>query len=112
MAEVQAIIAAAAAIGGFQRRRNRAYLTLLHETGSRVNALREIDGQDIIELPNGRLRVLLHAKGRRERREVEVSERASQLLGDYVGAFNGQAAYAGRPERIGIGEPGPFWRST
>jgi integrase len=110
--EVQAIIATAASVGKFHGKRNRAFLTLLHETGTRANALRQIDGQDIIELPDGRLRLLLHAKGRRERREVEVSKYASQLLREYVGAFNGQAAYAGRPEHIGFGEAGPFWRST
>ncbi len=111
--EVHAIIAAASsAAGGFQGRRNRAFLTLLHETGSRANALRVLDGRDIFELPCGRLRLLLHAKGHRERREVEVSENAARLLREYVGAFNGHAAYAGRPERIGIGDPGPFWRST
>jgi integrase len=83
--EVRVIIVAAGAVGGFQGRRNRAFLTLLHETGSRVNALRGIDGRDIIELPDGRLRLLLHAKGRPDRREVEVSEHVGQLLRDYVG---------------------------
>lgn len=110
--EVEAIIAAAGAAAGFQGRRNRAFFTLLHESGSRVNALREADGRDIIALPDGRLRLFLHAKGRPERREVDVSAHAGQLLGEYVGAFNGLAAYAGRGERIGIGEAGPFWRST
>src|SRR5207248_514935 len=67
---------------------------------------------DIVELPDGQVRLLLHAKGRRERREVEVSARAAECLRVYTSAFNGRAAYAGRPERIGIGESGPFWRST
>jgi integrase len=110
--EVQGIIAAAASAGGFLGRRNRAFLTLLYETGSRVNALREIQGTDLVELPDGRVRLFLHAKGRRERREVEVSANSARLLHQYVDTFNGRAAYAGRPERIGIGERGPFWRST
>jgi integrase len=110
--EVQAIIAAAGRAPGFKGRRNTAFFTLLHESGARVNALREIEGRDIYELPNGRLRVLLHAKGRHERREVEVSGQARQLLVAYLAAFNGRAAYAGRTERIGMGVAGPFWRST
>jgi site-specific recombinase XerC len=110
--EVAAIIAAAGTLPGFQGRRNRAFFTLLAETGSRVNALREIDGQAIHELPGGRLRLFLHAKGCRERREIEVSARSGQLLREYVGTFNGLAAYSRRLERIGIGVPGPFWRST
>jgi integrase len=112
LGEVKAIIAEAGRAPGFKGKRNTAFFALLHESGSRVNALREIEGRDIHELHDGRLRLLLHAKGRHERREVEVSERARQLLVAYIDCFNGRAADVGRAERIGIGAWGPFWRST
>src|SRR5204862_391926 len=75
------------------------------------NALRELHGGDIFLLPTGRVRLLLRAKGRRVRREVELSPHAALLLSRYIEAFNGAAAGARRPERIGAGIPGPAWRS-
>jgi integrase len=111
-AETAAILAEAARAAGFKGKRNRAFLTLLRETGSRVNALRELQGRDILILPNGRVRLMLHAKGQRERREVEVSQEAADMLFDYIGMFNREAGLAGSLERVSVGQPGPVWRSS
>ncbi len=110
--EIEAIIVEAARPPGFKGERNRALLTVLRDTGSRVNALREIEGHDIFSLPNGRMRLMLHAKGRSERREVELSGEASRLLFDYIETFNRAAGLAGSLERITLGDAGPVWRGS
>jgi integrase len=110
--EVAAIIAAASEAHGFKGVRNRAFFTLLYETGSRVNALRGLTGDAVIALSSGGLRLMLHAKGQTASREIELSERAATLLHAYIASFNRHAAVAGRCERIRIGEPGPIWRSA
>ena len=111
-AEVDAIVEEVGKAPGFKGARNRAFFTLLHETGSRVNALRGITGDAMVVLPGGRMRLMLPAKGQATPREVELSERAAGLLLEYVSAFNRHAVVAGRSERITIGEPELVWRSS
>ena len=110
-AEVDAIVEEVGKAPGFKGARNRAFFTLLYETGSRVNALRGLSGDAIIVVPGGRMRLMLHAKGQAASREVELGDQAAALLLDYVDAFNLQAMIAGRTERICFGDPGPVWRS-
>ncbi len=77
-----------------------------------MNALRELRGDDFVALPNGRLRLMLHAKGRKERREVEPSVQAAEMLLDYIETFNREAVVEGSRERIAVGEAGPVWRGS
>jgi hypothetical protein len=85
---------------------------VLHETGSRVNALRGLTGDTVFVMPDGRLRLMLRAKGQARPREVELSAGAAAMLTAYVASFNRAATVAGRCERISFGEPGPVWRSS
>jgi len=92
--------------------RNRVFFMILAEAGARVNALRQLDGTDCIEMPNGRLRLFLHQKGKAEPREIELSRVAADALRAYAGAFNYQAAVRRWRVRVHLGEPGPIWRNS
>lgn len=110
--EVSRILDSVAKARSFQGRRNRAFFTILYHSGSRVDALRQLQGDDVIEMPDGHLRLLLHDKGKTRAREVELSADDRRLLFDYVEEFNWRAAFAGRSERIELGKPGAVWRSS
>lgn len=97
---------------GYLGTRNRAFFTILAETGARVNALRQLDGADCVEMPSGRLRLFLHEKSKGERREVELSRAAAEALHGYAEAFNYLAAVRRWPVRVRVGEPGPIWRNS
>lgn len=110
-AEVASVIAMAGRMPGFAGLRNAVFFAILAETGTRVNALRALDGADCIAMPSGRLRLFLHAKGKGEAREVELSRAASDALCEYARTFNRQSAVMGWRVRIRLGTPGPVWRS-
>ncbi len=97
---------------GYLGLRNRAFFLILAETGGRVNALRELDGVDCIEMPSGRLRIFLHEKGKGEPREVELGRAATDAVRAYAEAFNYHAAVRRWPARVRLGEPGPIWRNS
>jgi integrase len=63
-------------------------------------------------MPNGRLRLFLHEKGKSEPREVELGQDAATALRSYVGAFNYHAAVRRWSARVRLGEPGPVWRNS
>ncbi len=81
------------------------------ETGCRIDALRRLDGRDCYAEPDGRVRLLLHAKGRRDPAEYLLSHQASQALRAYIEAYNAVAPRLGVPHRIGPGAAGAIWRS-
>lgn len=110
--EVAAVIAAAGRASGFVGLRDAAFFGILAESGARVNALRELNGADCAVMPDGRLRLFLHAKGKEESREVEVSRARADELRQYAGAFNQYAAARGWRARVRLGEPGPLWRNS
>lgn len=110
--QIADVLAAVGKAPGYRGARNLAFFQILVETGARVNALRELDGADCIELPNGRLRLFLHEKGKAEPREVELSHDAATQLRAYAGAFSYLAAIRRWPVRIRLGEPGPVWRNS
>lgn len=110
--QVAALLVAVGRAPGYEGPRNRAFLGILAGTGSRVNALRLLDGADCLVLPNGRLRVYLHEKGKSERREVELSAEAARDLQAYAQAFNRHAAARGCTGRVRLGEPGAVWRNA
>ena len=97
---------------GYLGARNRAFFLILAETGARVNALRRLDGTDCVEMPNGRLRIFLHEKGKAEPREIELSRDAASALRAYAEAFNYHAAVRRWRVRVRLGEPGPVWRNS
>ncbi len=109
--EVASVIAAAGRMPGFAGLRNAVFFAILAETGTRVNALRELDGADCIAMPSGRLHLFLYAKGKGEAREVELSRIASESLCEYARTFNRQSAVMGWRVRIRPGTAGPVWRS-
>jgi len=109
--DVERVLAAVRSAPGFVGLRNRAFFRLLAGTGCRVNALRLLDGSDCAVMPNGRLRLYLHEKGKAERREVELGAGAAADLRAYLDAFNRFAAGRRLRTRLRIGEPGPIWRS-
>lgn len=92
--------------------RNLAFFGILAATGCRVNALRQLDGRDCLILPNGRMRLYLHEKGKIERREVELSREAACNLVEYTAAFNHLAASRRWHSRTGPGKPGAVWRNS
>ncbi len=110
--EVAAILEAVGGVPGFAGPRDRTFLRILVETGSRVNALLRLDGADCIALPGGRLRLFLHEKGKAEQREVELGAEAARGLQSYADAFNLQAAARRLRARVRLGEPGPVWRTV
>jgi integrase len=110
--QVRDVLDAIGRASGYPGLRNRAFLTILAETGARVNALRLLDGTDCFEMPNGRLRIFLHEKGKGEPREIEVSREAADGVRAYAEAFNYHAAVRRWPVRVRLGERGPIWRNS
>jgi integrase len=110
--QIRDILDAVGHAPGYVGIRNRAFFQILAETGARLNALRQLDGSDCVQMPNGRLRIFLHEKGKAEPREVEVSRDAADVLRSYAAAFNYLAAFRLWPVRVRLGEPGPIWRNS
>jgi integrase len=110
--EVRAVIKAASRVPGFRGIRNEAFLLILASTGTHVNALRNLDGCDCVEMPSGRLRFYVHDKGKLEPRELELSFELSEALRSYIGSYNWRAAGRRWRARIQIGKPGPIWRNS
>ncbi|MGH7487084.1 MAG: tyrosine-type recombinase/integrase [bacterium] len=110
--EIAALLATAGQQTGYWGQRDQAFFRILAETGTRINALRSLDGEDCIEMPSGRLRLYVHAKGKREQREIELSDVAAECLCAYAHAFNRLAVTRGWKARVQIGKPGPLWRNS
>jgi integrase len=110
--QIRDVLDAMAHAPGYRGLRNRAFVQILTATGARVNALRELDGADCFEMPNGRLRIFLHEKGKAEPREVELSREAAGAVRAYAEAFNYHAAVRRWDARARLGEPGPVWRNS
>ena len=110
--ELAAIIQETAREPGFEGHRNEAFLWILFESGSRVNALREASCADLVELPMGGIRLQIHAKGRSQRREIELTPHGWDLLRTYIEKFNCQTATDARMPPIVIGERTPLWRGA
>lgn len=110
--DISAVLGSVGSAPGFTGRRNRAFFGILAATGCRVNALRELDGGDWLVLPNGRMRIYLHEKGKVERREVELSREAARDLMEYTAAFNRLVASRRWKNRVECGKPGAVWRNT
>ena len=110
--EVAAITREAARAPGFEGHRNLAFFWILFESGSRVNALREVSCADLVELPMGGVRLQIHAKGKSQRREIELTRHSWDLLRTYIEQFNCQTATSERIPPIVIGERTPLWRGT
>ena len=109
---IAAVIAEAGRAPGFLGARNRAFFGILAATGTRVNALRQLDGADCVVVPSGRLRLFLREKGKAERREVELSRDLAADLSDYIEAFNRHPSRGRRLGRIELGTPGAVWRNS
>jgi integrase len=88
---------------GYRGLRNRVFFQILAETGARINALRQLDGTDCVEMPNGRLRIFLHEKSKGEPREVELSREATDGVRAYAEAFNYYAAVRRWGVRVRLG---------
>jgi integrase len=110
--QVSDVLDAVGRAPGYAGLHNRAFFQILAETGARINALRALDGVDCVEMPNGRLRVFLHEKGKAEPREVEVGRVAADALREYARAFNYHAAVRQWSVRVRLGEAGPVWRNS
>jgi integrase len=110
--QIRDVLDAVAGSPGYRGLRNRAFFTILAETGARVNALRQLDGTDCVQMPSGRLRLFLHEKSKGERREVELSRAAAEALRGYAEAFNYLAAVRRWAVRVRHGEPGAVWRNS
>lgn len=109
---IAAVILGAGRAPGFVGARNRAFFGILAATGTRLNALRQIEGDDCIFMPSGRLRLFLHEKGKAARREVELGREQCEALETYVEAFNRYAGRRGWQGRIVLGAPGAVWRNS
>lgn len=107
--EAALLIATAARAPGHRGPRNGAFLALL-ETGARVNALLELDGDDVLPTANGQLQIRVHEKGHIEKHPVLLSRRQTDLLLRYFDDVQARAAALGRVMVIGVGVPGRIWR--
>lgn len=110
--ELAAIIAASGQEVGYRGRRNQVFLHILAETGTRVNALRTLDGGDCWIHPSGQVRLRLHEKGKAEPREVELSPETGAALHAYSRAYNQLAVAYRNPARIWLGHSGCVWRNS
>jgi len=110
--EVQAVLRALGETPGYLGLRNWCFFSILAASGARVNALRELDGADCVEMPSGRMRIFIHDKGKHEPREVELSRELTATLQAYVAEFNAYAARRAWKVRIRIGQPGAVWRNS
>lgn len=102
-------IVAGASRCSFLGPRNVAILRLMAGLGIRSMTLAAMDGADF-ERRRGVLFLWIREKGRNGQRQVEVPEDIVQLLERYVDAFNQWALEHRWSHRVGIGEPGAFWR--
>jgi integrase len=109
--DISAVLVSLRNASGFVGPRNRAFFGILAATGCRVNALRQLDGTECLVLPNGRVRLYLHEKGKLERREVELSSIVMHHLHEYMEAFNHFATSRAWRIRVRLGEPGGVWRN-
>jgi integrase len=110
--QIRDVLDAVGKAPGYLGARNRAFFQILAETGVRINALRELDGADCVEMSSGRLRVFLHEKGKAEPREVELSREAADGVRAYAEAFNYHAAIRRWRVRVQLGQAGPVWRNS
>jgi len=110
-AEIDAVIEAAGQGPGFISLRDAVFFSILAKTGTRVNALRELDGTDCVTMPSGHIRLFVHAKGKDEEREIELDHALSNAFRAYADAFNQHSTVNGWRVRIGVGQPGPAWRN-
>jgi integrase len=109
--ELDRLIDAVSSHPGVSGLRDSAAMRIMAETGCRINALRHLDAADCHPETDGRLRLLLHGKGRREPAEYLLSSRASTALMTYVIAYNADTARRGNARRIQLPGTGPVWRS-
>ncbi|MDP8908633.1 MAG: site-specific integrase [Chloroflexota bacterium] len=110
--QIRDVLEAVGRVPGYVGVRNCAFFTILAETGARVNALRLLDGEDCVEMPNGLLRIFLHEKGKAEPREVELGRATAEVLRAYAEAFNYLAATRRWGVRVHLGKPGAVWRNS
>lgn len=110
--DVSRVIEAATQIDGYRGRRNSVFFRILAQTGTRVNALRQLNGSDCVEMPSGRMRLFVHDKGKREPREIELSRELSEELHRYIDLFNQFATGRRWKTRIRIGNASPIWRNS
>ena len=73
-----------------------------------MRALLDLQGDDCVLPPSGPIRLSLHEKGKAQRREVELSPKATRLVRRYMFEYNACAAACGWSTRIG--GKGSFWR--
>lgn len=97
---------------GWIGERNVAILLILARRGQRIGALLRLDGRDFHCLPNGKIRMVIRAKSSRVPAEITVPDDAKSYLERYAHEFNRWAALQGKPQRIGYGVCGPFWRAN
>lgn len=90
--------------------RNDAFLSVLASRGQRIGALLALDGANLHRLPDGQVRMLLHAKSSREPFELALPADAAISIEAYIEGFNSWARASGSGVRIGFGVSGPFWR--
>lgn len=112
LGQVRDVLDAVGTAPGYLGIRNRAFFRILVETGARVNALRQLDGADCVVMPNGRLRIFLHEKGKAEPREIELSREAADMVRAYAETFYYHAAVRRWGVRVHFGEPGPVWHNS
>ena len=109
--QIEHIIAAAGGADGFSGLRNQAFFGILAATGTRVTALRQLQGTDCIIMPSGRLRLRIHEKGKSVPREVELPGDHARTLLLYAERFNAFAAERGLLARVAFDTPAPVWRN-
>ncbi len=110
-AEVDAVIQAAESDPGWRGPRDSALFQTMFFTAARVNAVRELDGAAVQREPDGGGRMLVHAKYWKDSGEFLIPATVMMLIDAYATAFNLWATARGLSARVGIGVPGPLWRS-
>ena len=110
-AEVRAVTEAMREEPGWAGRRDALLVELLFLVGCRVNAAVALRGASVTRRPDGRGLMHVHAKHHRDSGEFLIPAALTREIDDYVSDFNSWSRARGLGIRVGVGIPGPLWRS-
>jgi integrase len=109
--EVRSVSNAMRSKPGWAGQRDAILVEILFVTGARVNATLALEGASLTTGADGRGVMQVCAKHRRDSGEFLVPADLMSHIDGYVSEFNAWSRARGLPVRIGVGAPGPLWRS-
>ena len=110
-ADVRAVMTAMREEPGWAGRRDAILVELMFVTGCRVNAALGLLGASITRRTGGRGLIQVHAKHHRDSGEFLIPAALMRQIDNYVSDFNSWSRARSLGMRVGVGIPGPLWRS-